>query len=176
MGFRWNSSLQSDKKKEHISYEMRSIAFSNKSRASKWRYFRLLLSALDIGDVDQTYVMDSASNFQWIGFTLISCRYLLICDSRLKVVPSICSSWWSKSWTISLWFPIWRFPERGVPISSSVEMGFWIISHPFCGTPISGNPYMPVCLKLRGSKSGQRIICIRLCFPELLEFTETFWE
>ena len=47
---------------------------------------------------------------------------------------------------------IWIFPKIMVPPKSSILIGFSIINHPFCGTPIFGNThiYLLVITKLHG--------------------------
>ena len=47
----------------------------------------------------------------------------------------------SFSFWIFPYFPIWRFPEMGVPhFIIHFRLGFSIINHPFCGFPVYGNP------------------------------------
>ena len=54
---------------------------------------------------------------------------------------------------IYIWGIICVFPKIGVPLKSSILIGFSIINHPFWGIPIFGNTHIKFGINMRENRS-----------------------
>ena len=88
--------------------------------------------------------------------------------SRMSTGPARQSTSWSndgRCWSLvssskmsyescTFWMlVIWVFPKIGVPPKSWILIGFSIINHPFCGSPIFGNTHIRIYIHI--SETGE---------------------